>query len=191
MRSGKCVALLRRASLWHECVVDLPSIRRARPEDAAGIYHAHKRSICELCARDYTAQQIDAWGRRPYDEAYMVRTIREHGVWVVEHNGEIGGFGQVRIELRSDAVSGFVEGLYLVPEMTGRGYGRRLLEVMERHAARSGAHEMQLNSTLTARHFYLAMGYEEQGDLFSFNIRGVGVPSIPMGKRLVAADDAD
>ena len=36
-------------------------IRQARDEDALGIISVHVNSIRNVCAKDYTSEQIEAW----------------------------------------------------------------------------------------------------------------------------------
>ena len=37
------------------------TIRRAKHEDSPQIIDSHSRSIREICSRDYTPKQIEAW----------------------------------------------------------------------------------------------------------------------------------
>ncbi|MDD4974118.1 MAG: hypothetical protein PHY93_07185 [Bacteriovorax sp.] len=36
-------------------------IRKAEPKDAFGIYTAHMKSIQEVCSRDHSSEEVDAW----------------------------------------------------------------------------------------------------------------------------------
>lgn len=155
-----------------------PTVRRATGEDARGIFDAHMRSIREVCAKDYTAEQIAAWSDREYDEAALVRCIQEEALWVVEQNGEILGFGHFRQD-------GTVAALYLVREAVGKGLGKRLLREIEREARRLGVKTMQLQSTVNAEGFYAAQGYQRDPDgSAARQMRGVRVPCVPMTKDL-------
>jgi hypothetical protein len=53
-------------------------IRRAIPEDAAGICEAHRRAILELCSGHYSLVELDAWAGRLTPDAHLpVITSRE------------------------------------------------------------------------------------------------------------------
>ncbi|MBS1958916.1 MAG: GNAT family N-acetyltransferase [Bdellovibrionales bacterium] len=59
-------------------------IRRARVEDARAIHEVHMRSIREVCSKDHTLAEIQAWGGREFDEAQRIDAIKNDYVWVVE-----------------------------------------------------------------------------------------------------------
>jgi GNAT superfamily N-acetyltransferase len=52
---------------------------------------------------------------------------------------------------------------YVSPDVRFRGISTTLLDVLERRAIELGNSKLQLESTETARRFYLARGYIEQG----------------------------
>jgi predicted GNAT family N-acyltransferase len=62
----------------------------------------------------------------------------------------------------------------------GHGYGARVLEALERHAAAHGIVDARLSAQLTARGFYDRAGYAPHGDVYD----EVGIPHIEMRKRL-------
>jgi GNAT superfamily N-acetyltransferase len=50
----------------------------------------------------------------------------------------------------------------LLPELQSTGVGRALLAALETEARRRGLHELWLESTVSARGFYLKQGYAPQ-----------------------------
>ena len=52
---------------------------------------------------------------------------------------------------------------YVLPEARFNGIGTRLLEAVASHAQGSGLTEIRLNSTVTAKTFYLRNGFEPVG----------------------------
>jgi GNAT superfamily N-acetyltransferase len=73
---------------------------------------------------------------------------------------------------------------YVSPDARFRGISRALLQALEQRAAERGNAEVRLLSTDTARRFYLAAGYAEEGPPSGkFGTSG----SHPMSKRLSAA----
>lgn len=159
-------------------------IRRAQPADARGIHDAHMQSIRELCANDYTKEQLDAWGCRPFDEAMRIKAIVEGSVFVIARADEIFGFGHLVKAQKDLEKRASIKSLYLVAEVQGRGLGHLLIEELEREAREFGATVIELNATRTALGFYKGHGYHSTGEEVSFPINGVPIPSIPMVKIL-------
>jgi GNAT superfamily N-acetyltransferase len=167
------------------------SIRKALPADALGIHEAHMKSIQVVCARDHTAEEVAGWGGRPYDEALRLRCIRDHFVWVIvrtplrpEDGREI--FGYADFEIKADAITGekfgYLHALYFMNEVTGLGFGKKLMEEMFK-IARDPALPLKkigLNATLTAHDFYRKYGFCDTGPMQTYEINGAGVRCFPM-----------
>ncbi|MDB5478514.1 MAG: GCN5-related N-acetyltransferase [Alphaproteobacteria bacterium] len=81
-------------------------IRPARIEDAPGIYEAHKFAIQQICAKDYTPEQIDGWfpsSRTPEDYAVKI-AAKSCGYLVAEIDGKIAGFSTFENEEMSSSI---------------------------------------------------------------------------------------
>lgn len=159
-------------------------LRRAEPEDASAIHAAHMRSIVETCSRDYRPDQIDAWGRRPYDEARRRADIARDTVLVVEVEGAVEGFGRLRVT-DGDAVAEIMQ-LYLTPTVQHCGAGKAVLRALVDTAAGRGASSVKLTATITALPFYVSQGFTVAGPqyLFPLATSGVGVECTPLVKHL-------
>ena len=163
-------------------------IRRARVEDAAAIHLAHMRSINEICAKDYSSEEIAGWGGREFDKFKRTLTIQEHWVWVVEIEGlGVSGFGHVRPPRDSGSKVAWLNALYFTPEAVGRGAGAALLAQMESFALSQGVDRMELQSTLNSRRFYERAGYIQVGPETRECINCSEVRCLPMGKMLSKA----
>src|SRR2546423_15674139 len=127
-------------------------VRRATLDDADAICEVHIRSIRELCAKDYTAQQIDSWTRYKSPDNYR-RGMMERGevLFVAEIEEKIVGFSS----LEKDEITS----VYIAPEAAGRGAGRALVHAAEAHARDQGVRAIRLRSTITSIEFYQHMGY--------------------------------
>lgn len=155
-------------------------IRRAENADAAGVIAAHRKSIRELCAKDYTQAQIDAWAGRNFREDRWVDTFSKDHVWVIAGSNDLAnashqtdsasathsicsiyGFGHLRFHSDSDAE---VMGLYFVPEVTGLGFGKKLIQIMKDDCRSQSIQSLHLLSTRTARTFYENEGFLQFGD---------------------------
>jgi GNAT superfamily N-acetyltransferase len=151
----------------------------AGPEHAAAACDVVRRSIAGLCAADHRhdPETLAAWlaNKTPDRFERMIGDPERHCVVALESDA-VRGFGALSRE-------GEVRVLYVDPGTAGRGAGSLMLRRLEEQAAAWGATEVFLNSSLTARGFYAARGYEPAGDPRP----GFGVTRMwPMKKRLTA-----
>jgi GNAT superfamily N-acetyltransferase len=133
-------------------------IRGARIEDAAQACTVLRRSIQDLCHADHngdaarladwlankTPENVAAWIRNPQSLVFVAtegETIL--GVAVMTKAGEI--------TLN-----------YVAPDARFRGVSKALIDRLEAEARELGLDRCTLNSTETARQFYLSRGYQEQ-----------------------------
>lgn len=158
-------------------------IRRATIEDAHAIHEAHMRSIREICASDYTQEQIEAWGGRSFNQAVREKSIREDFVWVVEEGDAILGYAHF-VLVKDKVGVGEVMALYFVPDAKGHGLGRKMMKLIEDQARAEGCHVLILNSTITSLEFYKKMRFQSAGSQICHNINGVGIPCYPMEKKM-------
>lgn len=160
------------------------TIRRAKPADAEGIHLAHMASIQKLCAQDYTPEQIEAWGNRPFNADIRINAIENDFVWVAECDGKIEGFAHMTVMKKDELVYVDLSGLYITPKIKGQGLGRELVRLVEKQTKLLGMDCIRLGSTLTSEKFYGKMGYQKIGDVQSHLIREVGIPYWRMEKIL-------
>ena len=87
------------------------------------------RSIREICVKDHGEDEVRGWENRPLGDRW-IQTIREGYVWVVEHQNLIHGHGFIRIFQDRGESKAHIHGLYLTPEMLGKGLGLKLANIM-------------------------------------------------------------
>lgn len=156
------------------------NIRRARKEDATGIIGAHRRSIREVCSRDYTPEQIAAWSGRDFQEVRWHETMDRDIVWVVaDASDNIYGFGHLKLITESAELMG----LYFVPEAIGRGFGKKMIELMRKECDLKKIKTISLTGTKTAKKFYEVAGFAQVGPMKEVSIGGIpiGVFQMQMG----------
>jgi GNAT superfamily N-acetyltransferase len=99
----------------------------------------------------------------------------------------VGGFGDVRFEppdYLSEPTDGGVRAVYVDPAVAGTGVGSAILEHLEAVARDRGLDSLGLHSSVNARSFYEAHGYEPVTELtFEFGVEVEG-PSVEMCKDL-------
>ncbi|ADK86220.1 GCN5-related N-acetyltransferase [Desulfarculus baarsii DSM 2075] len=129
------------------------AIRPLDPADAQAVCRVHHAAVAAL-ANDglHTPAQLSLWaaGMRPEVITQRLPAEGARGL-VAQAAGEVIGFG-VLLEAE-------IRALYVDVRWQGRGAGRGLLLALEALIAEAGHTRLTLNSSLNARRFYQAMGY--------------------------------
>lgn len=152
-------------------------IRRALHSDAEDIIHAHVESIRRICSKDYTPQQIEAWSGRKFRIPLWEDTIDRDYVWVVTYKNKVHGFGHFAV---MDNENGEVMGLYLTPEICGKGLAKKLFEEILKIAYKQQLKKINLHATITARGFYERLGFFQSASDTTIEMQGVPIPCFPM-----------
>jgi GNAT superfamily N-acetyltransferase len=154
-------------------------IRDAAAADAAAACEVLRRSISELCVADHgndpailtrwlsnkTPPIVAGWIAQP-DNSVLVAVEGESILAV----GAVTDAGEINLN-------------YVSPDARFRGVSRALLGALETRAMERGSARCTLLSTETARRFYHAAGYVEDGpSIGKFGTNS----SYPMSKRLPA-----
>ena len=155
-------------------------IRRPLPEDARPIHEAHMRSIMEVCSKDHAPEEINAWGKRSFNETQRLSSIALHPIWVVEIKNCVEGFAEIHFEETNGERKSQIQALYLTKNATGRGHGKSLLNIMLKAARDFGAKEVTLSSSITAHDFYLKHGFQDTGPLANVTINNQAIRCYPM-----------
>ncbi|WP_417334717.1 GNAT family N-acetyltransferase [Halobacteriovorax marinus] len=146
-------------------------IRKAKVEDMEAVNAAHRRSIKEVCSKDYTAEQIEKWSDVTYALERWKNTIENECCYILEQNNEIYGVCHSKIH---DDNRGEIVGLYLTPEVIGKGLGRKIFEKCLSYVKDFKPALVFINGTITAKGFYEAMGFHAVEEK-QINIRGADV----------------
>jgi GNAT superfamily N-acetyltransferase len=157
------------------------TIREATVADAAAACAVLRRSIIELCVADHhndpailahwlsnkRPEIVASWIALP--DSTMLLAVEGEDVLAV---GSITNAGEITLN-------------YVSPDTRFRGVSRAPLQALEQRAIARGNTQVRLLSTATARRFYLAAGYAEDGPASGkFGTSG----SYLMSKRLDPAD---
>ena len=151
-------------------------IREALPDDAEAACSATRRSIAELCHADH--------GNDPATLARWAgnKTPQNFSDWIEQGNNTlfVAVEGDVVLGVGSVTDAGRIGLNYVSPEARFQGVSRALLHALKQRAAQRGNTKVTLESTETARRFYLSNGYTEIGK----PIEAFGTTSYPMSKVL-------
>lgn len=126
-------------------------IRRYNFEDAESHAEVHRQSVRGIASADYSNEIINAWAsKEPEDSPLDEEKVR----FVAEEDEEIVGFSDYNKETNE------LSGLYVKPDYTGKGIGKKLLDKAEEDARKNGLEQLWCKSTITAKEFYQKHGYK-------------------------------
>ena len=152
------------------------TIRKGKIEDKQQVNLAHKRSIREVCSKDYNEEQVRIWSDVTYDQEIWNRSIQNDIYYVLEKDGTIEGFIHGRVHPDN---TGEIMGLYFTPEVIGLGYGRKVFDLVMNDIKSSSPSRVIISGTKTARPFYEAMGFTVV-EIKQSNIRGTMIETNEM-----------
>ena len=143
-------------------------IRQYQPSDHETVMALHYAGVAQIDADFAAANGFsgDADEDNPFDDTDLddipARYLNDGGEFLVgEIDGRIVTMGGL---MRETAASGLVKRMRTSPGLQGRGYGKRLLEQLERRATELGYAEIladPLTTNTGARRFYERAGYRE------------------------------
>ena len=132
------------------------TIRKGQISDMQMVEDAHKRSILELCSKDYTPEQIKSFSSVKYDYDIWVNSVTKDYFLVVEVDKKVEGMFHARYR---DKELGEVVGLYFTPTVAGKGIGRKVFTQGISELKANGIKKVILTGTVTAKGFYEKMGF--------------------------------
>ena len=171
------LARVRPRSIRTMCVV-----RQAEPRDAEAAVELVRRSITQSCTADHRddADTLGTWLANKTSQNFVSWLANDDKFCVIaEANAQLQGVGLVHR-------SGEIRLFYLVPEAQRQGIGRAIHGALEAKATEWSLPELTLDSTLSARSFYEALGYRSTG---AAKPRFGVLQSFPYAKTLRPADD--
>lgn len=130
-----------------------PQIRDYAPADAAATLRIFERAISVTARSRYTDAQVAAWLGGPRDPAEWARDRDRNRTFIAEVGGRIAGFTDL-----SD--TGYVDRLFVDPDLGRGGVGTALLEHVIREAQASGLSELTTHASLVARPVFERCGFE-------------------------------
>jgi putative acetyltransferase len=155
------------------------TVRPMRDDESRSFLEIQRAAVRGLAINDYRASVIEEWAPLPVTDAAcaVFRVNQDDEIRLIaELDGELVGIGALVLagsELR---------GCYVVPAAARKGVGSALVAEIERIALHHGLTHLELLSSLTAKPFYRALGYEV-GELVEHVLRsGNGMAAVKMRK---------
>ncbi|KTB59080.1 MULTISPECIES: GNAT family N-acetyltransferase [Pseudomonas] len=151
-------------------------IKRATPADAQTAFDIRLLAIRSQCIGAYTAEQMALWTRGKAEDGYD--TLMDKPFYLGWVNGEPVVTGMLDLDNNE------MGALFVLPEFAGRGYGKAMLDHLEKLARELAIEEVVLDSTLNAASFYRACGYVGEEQAVYHSPSGLALACIPMVKQL-------
>ncbi|WP_254448214.1 GNAT family N-acetyltransferase [Ruegeria sp. HKCCC2117] len=126
-------------------------IRQATVADVIPLSGLIRRTIRVSNFKDYDQKPIDRLCTI-FEPEPVTKRIENELILLCFMGTELVG----TVGLRDD----YLRSMFVDPEYQGRGLGKMLVARIEEEARQRAIPEMMLHSSLTAREFYLALGYE-------------------------------
>ena len=136
------------------------SIRKARLADGKAAVSTLRQSITELCVADHggDAGKLEHWLSNKTVDHWANWIARKDAVFLVAERGaDVVGVGAATF-------GGEILLIYVHPGARLSGVSKALLAALEAEVRQHGARQCRLQSTITARPFYTALGYRPAPD---------------------------
>jgi GNAT superfamily N-acetyltransferase len=132
-------------------------IRKASIEDAEDACRILKRSITELCYLDHRNDDriLNLW--------LANKTVENVRRWITGSNLFVAMEGGAMVGVGAVDNSGEITLNYVSPDARFHGVSKALIARLESLSLELGLSRVSLESTATARRFYLSLGYTEAG----------------------------
>ena len=151
-------------------------IRLATTADIDEIAGLYKDTIDRINSRDYSKEQIEAWSSTYNNAPGWIRRIEEQRFYVAILDDKIVGFASID-------TSGYLDLLYIHKDYQAIGIASKLLNCVEKAAKEMGFAEITVQSSITAKPFFLKKGFVITGEHNKL-INGVPFINSMMKKRI-------
>jgi GNAT superfamily N-acetyltransferase len=153
------------------------TVRRAREEDAEGIWRVHTSAIRCIASSHYTPEEVEAWAS-PLKPEHYAEAIRNKEFYVAEEDDAVIGFGTL------NPGESEIEAVYVSPGVVRRGVGSAILGRLEERARDLGLKSLKMDASLNAVPFYRSAGYEPRKGMKHRLASGVEIGCVLMTKEL-------
>lgn len=121
--------------------------RLYKTSDLNTVIELFYEAVHEVCANDYTIEQLDAWAPSDPDIYRWQASLNRNHTLVVEENNEIIGFADM-------GETGYIDRLYVKKDHLHKGVATLLLNQLEKYAKTKGIVFMNTAASVTSKKFF-------------------------------------
>ena len=130
-------------------------VRKFRETDTDAVIALFRHTVRTVNLLDYTWEQVRAWAPDRIDRDLWQGSLSSDFAVVAEEDGRLLGFGDI-----DDC--GYLDRLFVAADSLRRGVARAIYEKLEGYARVIGVLEITAEVSITAKPFFLAMGFVER-----------------------------
>ena len=124
-----------------------------------------RRTLVEVNSVDCPKWEID-YLYEAYTPERIIKNAAEGHTYVLWEDGKIIGTGTIGSVGEAESE---IYGAFLLPEYIGKGFGRKLFDLLESDPLFTGADRVWLTASITALKFYEKIGYTYEGGYCHLN----------------------
>ncbi|MFA5953292.1 MAG: GNAT family N-acetyltransferase [Candidatus Pacearchaeota archaeon] len=129
-------------------------LKKARKEDARKIYWLKREALIKINSKDYSKKVINLLlEKNSLNE--ISKKIKEDVIFCLFKNNLL--IGTISI------TSNKIHGLAIRPSHINKGYGKYLINFIEKYAKKKNIKKLIIYPSLTAQKFYEKLGYKKSG----------------------------
>jgi GNAT superfamily N-acetyltransferase len=133
-------------------------IERFQASQADAVSHIVRRNLTEVNSRDYAQDRIDALVAY-FSPEKIVENSSSQCTFVAIQDDKVVGTASLDNFGSAESPDYYAVMVFVLPELHGQGIGTRLMEAVETEARRLGAERIAVRAAITAKGFYLKLGY--------------------------------
>jgi GNAT superfamily N-acetyltransferase len=133
-------------------------IERFQASQAGAVSCIIRRNLIEINSRDYAQDRIDALVAY-FSPEKLVENSRSQRIFVAIQDDRVVGTASLDNFGSAESADYYAVAVFVLPELHGQGIGTRLMQAVESEARRLGAERITVRAAITARDFYLKLGY--------------------------------
>ena len=147
------------------------TVRRFQPSDAEQLSAIVCRNLIEVNSRDYPLEEMQALASSYHAEKILQMASNAHTYVVCEEN-RIVGTGSISSFWGSETESILLT-IFVLPEYHGKGFGKKIIEALERDELFLRASRIEIPASITACRFYEKMGYHYKNNTKTLDEEGL------------------
>ncbi len=128
-------------------------LRQASENDLSNVLGLFERSVREICGKDYTLAQINAWISTSLNRKEVWRKKLEAQYFLVaERDGAMTGFGSLE--------HNYIDFMYVSADHQNKGVARIIYTALEEEAVKNQVDALYSDVSKTARSFFEQRGFK-------------------------------